>query len=288
MFRAFRAIAIALHAVSRAPGLVALGYFLLLAAVVPPSLVVARGLTTAFDQRRLDVVAPERVDAGWFLRSRQSALPLSPALTGFAAPLTNADDLLSLRPGAPVIIATVVVWGGIWTLWLTCALQFFAARRRSGFRGLMTLSLHVLPRTAAILIAVLVTYLISAGVFGLLPDTVSTALLPVLVAILLAVTVVASYARAHVVMHDMTPTVAARTALRTMWLTRRSVSVQGLVFAACWTTGWLVLALVDLRFMDVSPTSLIVATQLLLVLRIAVRLVWEASVIELVREAPGR
>jgi hypothetical protein len=296
MLRAIRAITVGGTAVARAPVLIAVTYLLLVAAVTPGAIRVMTSFERAFTSRAVEVVVPGIVDAEWFERANDATgsaigTTITPAIVGFAAQLSNIDDLTEADARAPIVLAPMMAWAVAWTLLLGGILTRYAGPATSVRRSFVAASIHCFPRFLVIATVTVAIYLIGAFAYRTAPPPIHLPLLVVLVFAVGITTVVASYARARIVLDDVKVRVAIAGGvqmLRTAWL---SVTAHVLLACGGWIFLMMVLAWLDRRLgAGIGFWRPLFVAQAYVVARIVFRLVWEASALSLVRmyQTPAR
>lgn len=119
---AVRAFISGIGQVSRSPFTIAAALGLTVITVLPLALVMGDRLQSALNDQPPVMLGSEEIDADWWLEFRRHAEGLeatfTPAIIGFAAPLSNLSALLDGEPQgwimmAPVAIA-IVTWAFIW------------------------------------------------------------------------------------------------------------------------------------------------------------------------------
>jgi hypothetical protein len=151
---ALSSFAAGLGRVLRAPGTVAGAIALTLVTAVPFGLVMGQQLQSALNDQPPVMLGSEEIDADWWLEYRRAASGLAatftPAIIGFAAPLSNLSALLDgTAPGRMMVLPialAIVTWAFIWGL----AIERFrdGGARRAG--SLISSGLHALPSFVAI------------------------------------------------------------------------------------------------------------------------------------------
>jgi hypothetical protein len=286
MARALQAMMFGVRAVGRAPAIVVGVYLLLIAVVVPAAAGLTWVLTSAFDRRALDLEAGPVVEAEWFARANDASRVVvgdsfSPAMIGFAAPLSNLADLANARDRSLPTSGSLVAWLVAWTFVLGGVLQRFANGIALGpgefFRACVR---RLLPFTA-ITLGCLVAYAGAAALSRALPRQGGLVLLVLVVGF---VSVAAGYARARMVAEGVGLWPALAATARMM----RSAPLTCAAHASLALGGWLGLlagfAAADLLFgRGGQPWRAIVLMQAFIVARLALRLVWEASTLHVVR-----
>jgi hypothetical protein len=161
---AIRAFLSGLGAVMRAPLTVAAACLLTFITAVPFALVMGERVQHALNDQPPIVLGSEEIDADWWLEFRRHAEGLeatfTPAIIGFAAPLSNLSavldgELQSTVMLVPIAIA-IVTWSFLWGV----AIERFRSggSRRAG--ALIQAGLRSLPRFVAIAVAAAVAQLI--------------------------------------------------------------------------------------------------------------------------------
>lgn len=143
---AFRAVVSGLGQVLRAPFTLAAVLALTATTVAPFGLVMGSRLQAALNDQPPVMLGSEEIDADWWLEFRRHARGLdatfTPAIIGFAAPLSNVSAVLDGRPqgwimAAPIAVAVATwafIWG--WTIerFRTGGSRSASALMRAGFR----------------------------------------------------------------------------------------------------------------------------------------------------------
>jgi len=237
---ALRALGSGLRTVITAPALLIVVTTASVLSVLPFGLVLGSQLRVALANRQPVYLSTAEIDAEWWLAFREQAEGLAatftPAILGAAAPLDNLSAMLdgTARPLAllgPVVLAALVwawLWGGL--------LERFRAQRRigvgafweAGWRHLWTFAAISLAAAVAHLVLYFTVHALLFGpVFGWLASVADTersaflwrlALYAVFGACLLAVSMMADFARVSVVVQSRRgvrqATAAAATFLR--------------------------------------------------------------------------
>ncbi len=220
----FRDIASGLWTVVIAPALLIVVTVVSLLSVLPFGLVLGSQLRDALANRQPVYLGTAEIDAEWWMQFREHAEGLAatftPAIIGAAAPLDNLSAMLdgTARPLAilgPVLLSALVwawLWGGL--------LERFHAQRRigvgafweAGWRHVWTFAAISLAAAVAHLILYFTVHALLFGpVFGWLASVADTeraaflwriALYAVFGACLLAVTMMADFARVSVVVQS--------------------------------------------------------------------------------------
>ena len=219
-----RALGSGLRTVITAPALLIVVTTVSVLLVLPFGLVLGSQLRTALANRQPVYLGTAEIDAEWWMAFREQAEGLAatftPAILGAAAPLDNLSAMLdgTARPLAilgPVVLAALVwawLWGGL--------LERFRAQRRIGVGAFWEASWRHLWTFAAISLAAAVAHLVLyftvhallfGPVFGWLASVADTeraaflwrlALYAVFGACLLAVSMMADFARVSVVVQS--------------------------------------------------------------------------------------
>lgn len=147
---AVRAYVSGIAQVARAPFTVLAVVALTMITVLPFAVVMGGRLQTALNDQPPVMLGSEEIDADWWLEFRRHARGLdatfTPAIIGFAAPLSNLSALLDGEPRgwimiAPIAIA-IVTWAFIWG-W---AIERFRSGGSSSPRALFRAGLRNWPR----------------------------------------------------------------------------------------------------------------------------------------------
>ena len=219
-----RALGSGLRTVITAPALLIVVTTASVLLVLPFGLVLGSQLRAALANRQPVYLGTAEIDAEWWMAFREQAEGLAatftPAILGAAAPLDNLSAMLdgTARPLAilgPVVLAALVwawLWGGL--------LERFRAQRRigvgafweAGWRHLWTFAAISLAAAVAHLVLYFTVHALLFGpVFGWLASVADTeraaflwrlALYAVFGACLLAVSVMADFARVSVVVQS--------------------------------------------------------------------------------------
>ena len=235
-----RALGSGLRTVITAPALLIVVTTVSVLLVLPFGLVLGSQLRTALANRQPVYLGTAEIDAEWWMAFREQAEGLAatftPAILGAAAPLDNLSAMLdgTARPIAilgPIVLAALVwawLWGGL--------LERFRAQRRigvgafweAGWRHLWTFAAISLAAAVAHLVLYFTVHALLFGpIFGWLASVADTeraaflwriALYAVFGACLLAVSMMADFARVSVVVQSRRgvrqATAAAATFLR--------------------------------------------------------------------------
>lgn len=219
-----RALGSGLRTVITAPALLIVVTTASVLLVLPFGLVLGSQLRTALANRQPVYLGTAEIDAEWWLAFREQAEGLAatftPAILGAAAPLDNLSAMLdgTARPLAilgPIVLAALVwawLWGGL--------LERFRAKRRigvgafweAGWRHVWTFAAISLAAAVAHLVLYFTVHALLFGpVFGWLASVADTeraaflwriALYAVFGACLLAVSMMADFARVSVVVQS--------------------------------------------------------------------------------------
>lgn len=151
---ALRAFASGLGQVISAPFTVIAVLMLMVLTVLPFGLVMGGRLQAALNNQPPVMLGSEEIDADWWLEFRRHAEGLdatfTPAIIGFAAPLSNLSALLDGTPqglamAGPIAIA-IVTWAFIWG-W---AIERYRTNGSRTMSALLRAGLRTLPRFVAI------------------------------------------------------------------------------------------------------------------------------------------
>jgi hypothetical protein len=284
--RPLQAMIFGMRAVGRAPTVVLGTYLLLVAMVLPAAGALTWILQSALEGRALDLEAGPVVEEDWFDRANDASRVVvgdsfSPAIIGFAAPLSNLADLATARDRSLPTSGSLIAWLAAWTFVLGGVLQRFANGLTIGPGEFLHACVRRVPSFAAVALMCLAAYAGAVAVSAALPRQV------VLVVVTMAVGVVsvaAGYARARMVTEDVRLWPALAATARMM----RSAPLTCAAHASLALVAWLGLlaafAAADLLFgRGGQPWRAIVLMQGFIVARLALRLVWEASTLHLVR-----
>lgn len=224
MGHALRAFGSGLRTVITAPALLFVVTAVSLLAVLPFGLVLGSHLRAALANRQPVYLGSAEIDVEWWMEFREHAEGLAatftPAILGAAAPLDNLSALLdgTARPLAilgPVLLSALVwawLWGGLLE-------RFHSARRigvrqfwHAGWRHIWTFAAISLAAAVAHLVLYFTVHALLFGpVFGWLASMAETertaflwrmALYAVFAACLLAVSMMADFARVSVVVQS--------------------------------------------------------------------------------------
>jgi len=143
--------------VVRAPGLLLLLAVVTLVTMLPFALVLGDRLRDALgNQPPIDLDA-EEIDAEWWMDYRARAQGLeatfTPAVIGFAAPLSNLSALADGSPQPLALLGPVALYALVWAFLAGGLLHRFDQRHRIGPRAFVRAGLRHLPRFAAIAVA---------------------------------------------------------------------------------------------------------------------------------------
>ena len=171
---ALRSFVDGLWQVVRAPGLVLLVAIVTVATMLPFALVLGDRLREALgNQPPIDLDA-EEIDAEWWMEYRARAQGLeatfTPAIIGFAAPLSNLSALADGSPRPLALLGPVAFYALVWAFLAGGLLHRFDQGHRIGSQSFLRAGLRHLPRFAVIALA-------AALVAGLLYLTVHALLL---------------------------------------------------------------------------------------------------------------
>src|SRR5262245_7671812 len=151
---AFRAWLSGFGQVLLAPFTVVAVTVLTLMAAIPFGLVLGDRLQTALNDQPPIMLGSEEIDADWWLEFRRHAEGLeatfTPAIIGFAAPLSNLSDVLDGTPRGAAMALPIAVAIGMWAFIWGWAIERF---RRGGSRsgsGLIRAGIRRWPRFVAI------------------------------------------------------------------------------------------------------------------------------------------
>lgn len=151
---ALRAFLAGLIQVLRAPLTIAAVVVITVITVLPFALIMGDRLQTALNDQPPVVLGSEEIDADWWLEYRRHARGLeatfTPAIIGFAAPLSNLSGLLDAQPQAAIMAApiavAIVTWAFIWG-W---AIERFRSGGSRAASALLRAGLRTWPRFIAI------------------------------------------------------------------------------------------------------------------------------------------
>ena len=248
---------------------------------------VSNQLASAFETRRVEMVALDAVDAAW-LASARGALPaagesFAASMLGAAALISNLDDFAELRAGAPVIAVTMITWTGVWTFWIAGLLSAASSQRPLHVQRFLRDGYRLFPRFILVAALTVVVAAISAGAHAFSPTAARPILLLLAIAMVGVTTVVASYARAYLVLHAVRVPQAFGGALRFVRLHPGRAAAHFAVFVVIWSVALAVVAVVDITAGAIDHWSYLLAGQLYIVWRFITRVIWDVSVLELVR-----
>jgi hypothetical protein len=274
------------RSVGRAPAVVIGTYLLLVAVVLPAAVALILVLTSALDRRALDFAAGPVMEEDWFARANDASRVVvgdsfSPAIIGFAAPLSNLADLANTRYRSMPASGSLVAWLAAWTFVLGGVLQRYANGAAIGPGEFLRSCFRRLLPFTAIALGGLTAYAGAAAVHGLLPHQ---GVLLVLTMAVGFVSVAAGYARARMVAEG----VGLWRALSATGRMMRAAPLTCAAHASLALVAWLVLlaafAAADLLVgRGGQPWRAIVLMQGFILARLALRLVWEASTLHVVR-----
>lgn len=151
---ACRAFLAGLIQVLRAPLTIAAVVALTVITVIPFAVIMGGRLQAALNDQPPVVLGSEEIDADWWLEYRRHARGLeatfTPAIIGFAAPLSNLSALLDGEPQARIMLAPIAVAMVTWAFIWGWAIERY---RRGGSRSMSALlraGLRTWPRFIAI------------------------------------------------------------------------------------------------------------------------------------------
>ena len=170
---ALRSFLAGLSQVIRAPGLILMVGIVTALTMVPFALVLGDRLREALgNQPPIDLDA-EEIDAEWWMEYRARAQGLeatfTPAIIGFAAPLSNLSELAdgSRRPFA--LLAPIAAYALVWAFLAGGVLYRFDQGHRVGGQSFLRAAVRHLPRfTAIALVAALIAALLYLTVHAVL------------------------------------------------------------------------------------------------------------------------
>lgn len=296
MKRPMRALAQGVAAVAAAPFVLALAVGATLLTALPFAFVVGSRLQTALAHQPAIDLAAQEIDAEWWMEYRRHARGLeatfTPAILGVAAPLDNLSALADAAPRPWILVLPLALYVGVWSFLWGGILERFHGRA-PGIRGFLTAGTRHVTRmiavSAAAALLVLMLYatlhrLLFGPVFAAfaeaMPDersvlAVRFVLYGLFAAVLALVSLSADYTRVDVAgSYDRS--------LRASWQRARQFiqsnwrGVAGLYLATAVLFAALLAAygLADQRY---GGWRVVVAGQLFIVGRIAIRLVGAAS-----------
>jgi hypothetical protein len=278
MLRAVQTYVSGVRAVARAPALVLIIYIALVSVVLPSAAVVARSLDASFKQRTLERLDPGTVDDSWFERA-----PVKSNVMGFAAQLTNLDDLVAARMHDERVTAPLGAWFVAWTFLLGGVLQRLRSSTTATARSFIAACIRCWPPFAVIGVATLAVYAASAAAYATTPLAARPAVLVPLTLLVGVVTLVASYARAWVAIDGASLPTAVAFAARILRVQPLTVATHALIALAGWTVLLLALARLDVAYgAGTGFWRPLIVAQVYVGVRIVQRLVWEASVLALI------
>lgn len=151
---ALRAYFAGLLQVLRAPMTIVAVVILTVITVIPFAVVIGDRLQTALNDQPPVVLGSEEIDADWWLEYRRHARGLeatfTPAIIGFAAPLSNLSALLDGEPQAAIMVVpiavAIVTWAFIWG-W---AIERYRTGGPRSMSALLRAGLRTWPRFIAI------------------------------------------------------------------------------------------------------------------------------------------
>lgn len=291
--------------VLRMPGLVVIACAMTLASAVPFGLVLGERLRGALEQQPPIALEAEEIDAEWWFDYRANATGLAatftPAIVGFAAPLSNISALVDASPRAafvaiPIVMALLMwssLWGGI----------IDRCYRGGTLRSFAAAAIALWPRVGlvtaiAALIVLLLYVTIHPLLFGPLFSQMA-AVLPgereafvarvglylVFGALLAGVSLVADYTRIAAVQDRSIPLrTAAAAALRFIRVHARAVLLLYLLIGVLLAGLFVTYGLADRRFLGWRA---VMVGQAFVFARIALRVISVASQVSLVKSAYG-
>jgi hypothetical protein len=286
-------MAFGIGAIGRAPVLLVAAYLALIGIVLPAAAMLDRSLRHAFELRHLDPRFPGEVSAEWFEHARGdldviAPGTLAPQMFGFASTLSNLDDLVEGRLRGAVVLGTISAWYVVWTLLLGVALPRLWNQSATGRRQPAVSFVQYLPAFLIISCAALLVSSLALVVLWMLPESARPGALVVVMFFMGAVTVIATYSRALVVVEQSRAQTALEGALRLVRHSPGAATAHALLGATVWALPLAAFALLDLGLGEaVSPNAALALTQLVVIGRLFVRLVWEASAVDFVLNAGG-
>jgi hypothetical protein len=150
--------------VVRAPFTLAAVVLLTVVTVVPFGLVMGSRLQSALNDQPPVMLGAEEIDADWWLEFRRHARGLdatfTPAIIGFAAPLSNLSTLLDGTPQDWVMAGPIVVAMATWAFIWGWAIERFRSGGSKNAAALLRSGLRAWPRFMLIGIAAAVAQLV--------------------------------------------------------------------------------------------------------------------------------
>ena len=287
MARALQAMIFGVRTIGRAPFVVLGTYLLLIAVVLPAAAGLTWILTSAFDRRTLDLQAGPGVEEDWFARATDAGRVVvgdsfSPAIIGFAAPLSNLADLTSARSRSLPSSGSLIAWLAAWTFALGGVLHRFASSGAIGLGEFLRACFRRLLPFSAIALGCLAIY---AGAVALYAALSRHPLLLVLLTMAVGfVSVTAGYARARIVIEGARLGPALVATARMMRTTPLTCAAHASLALCAWIGLLGVFAAADLLVGRGGQTwRAIVLMQAFIVARLVLRLIWEASTLHVVR-----
>jgi hypothetical protein len=161
---AVRAFAFGIGSVLRAPLTVLAVCVLTFITALPFAFVMGDRLQRALNDQPPIMLGSEEIDADWWLEFRRHARGLdatfTPAIIGFAAPLSNLSAVLDGDPQSGVMIGPIALalftWSFVWAL----AIERFRSGGSGRFGDLIKAGLRALPRFMAIAVVAAIAQLI--------------------------------------------------------------------------------------------------------------------------------
>jgi hypothetical protein len=263
----------------------------LAAVVVPAAALFMNTLVTSFDDRVLEHAVPLRTDARWFERANAVSRTLvgesfSPAIVGFAAPLSNMADLAEARQHSTTVTATLGTWLFAWALLLGGVLHRYAHGRAIGLKEFLRACARRLLPFAAIALVTLAIYTAATLLYRSVGSDRQLPLLVMLAVVVSFASIVAGYVRARIVIENASLGGAFAATLHMI----RTIPATCAAHVALMSVGWALLFAAYAAF-DVlvgrggGPWRAVVAAQVFIISRLAWRLIWEASSLSVVRDA---
>lgn len=161
---AFRAWLSGFGQVLRAPFSIVAVMMLTVLAAIPFGLVLGSRLQTALNDQPPIMLGSEEIDADWWLEFRRHAEGLeatfTPAIIGFAAPLSNLSDLVDGTPRGMAMALPLAVAIGMWAFIWGWAIERFRSGGSSSASALIRAGARRWPRFVAISIGAAIAQLL--------------------------------------------------------------------------------------------------------------------------------
>ena len=154
---ALRSFLDGLWQVVRAPGLILVVAFVTLVTMLPFALVLGERLRDALGHQPPINLDAEEIDAEWWMEYRARAQGLeatfTPAIIGFAAPLSNLSAVADGSPRPLALVLPVALYAVVWAFLAGGLLHRVDQRHRIGSRAFVRSGLRHLPQFVAITLA---------------------------------------------------------------------------------------------------------------------------------------